>query len=101
MEKDHGWAAEIVYLGQPISAYENMVRNKESTISYSWNSNMVLFYQEKFFEDYVLTSAWQEVVRAKRPASFSRVARLHMRLWWHAPRARPTSLFIDYVRRLR
>jgi hypothetical protein len=71
MEKDHRWAAEIVYLGQPISAYENMVRNKESTISYSWNSNMVLFYQEKFFEDYVLTSAWQEVVRAKRPASFS------------------------------
>ena len=61
MEENHRWAAETVHLTQPVSAYEGMTSD---TISYLWNPDMVLYYQDRFVPLYVLVSAWQEVPKS-------------------------------------
>jgi hypothetical protein len=65
MEKEHRWAAESVELRQAVSAYESIVsEGSEGTITYPWNNNMVLYYQQKFISGYVLIAAWQEIPRS-------------------------------------
>jgi hypothetical protein len=65
MEKEHRWAAESVELTQPVSAYESIVsEDAQGTISYPWDNNMVLYYQQKLISGYVLIAAWQKIPRS-------------------------------------
>jgi hypothetical protein len=65
MDKEHRWAAESVNLGQPVSAYEELIDERhEGAITFPWVNNMVLYYQHKFIHGYALVSAWQEVPRS-------------------------------------
>jgi AbiTii len=61
MEKNHRWAAEFLYLIQPVSAYESMAQRPGQIITFPWDNDMVLYYQERFLQYYALVSAWQEV----------------------------------------
>lgn len=63
MQEKHRWAAETVCLGQPVSAYESMLKSqtKESRLVYPWSADMVVHYQETFMPGHALLNAWQEV----------------------------------------
>jgi AbiTii len=57
-EKHRHWAREV-YLMQGVSAYEDILRSSdETTITYPWPGDMVLYYQQKFLDGYGLISAW-------------------------------------------
>jgi len=60
MNPEHRWAAKTVRLTEPVSAYEAL-GHSEGALYYSWQSDMVAYYQESFIEGCVLMSAWQEV----------------------------------------
>jgi hypothetical protein len=57
-EKHRHWARQA-YLPQGVSAYEEILKaSKESTITFPWPGDMVLYYQQKFLDGYGLASAW-------------------------------------------
>ena len=60
LEERHRHFAEAVYLMEPVSAYEHAVETHGS-LHYSWDNNMVVYYQDKLLDDSILLSAWQEV----------------------------------------
>jgi hypothetical protein len=60
LEERHRHFAEVVYLMEPVSAYEHAAETHGS-LHYSWDNNMVAYYQDKLLDDSILLSAWQEV----------------------------------------
>lgn len=62
MDKEHRWAAETVHLGEPVSAYENVLKSTEGhALTYPWSADMVVYYQARFMQGHALARAWQEV----------------------------------------
>ena len=61
LEKEHRHFAEIVSLRDPASAYENLKEEGESGYRIEWPGNLVLKYQDTFFEGYALNRAWQDL----------------------------------------
>lgn len=61
IDKTH-WSLLTSRLVQPIAAYEAFITSgKDENPSINWPPDMIVHYQEAFFEDFVLSSAWQEV----------------------------------------
>jgi hypothetical protein len=62
MEENHRWAADTVYLVEPVSSYEsNLKAAKGHSLHYQWTADMVVYYQDRFMPGHALTMAWQEV----------------------------------------
>lgn len=60
LDKKHRHYAETISLRQPIIAYEDVKASDERIVP--WPANMVVLYQNKFFDgDMVLNRAWQSV----------------------------------------
>jgi hypothetical protein len=59
LEKEHRHWAKGVYLTQGVSAYaEILTASEETSITFPWPGDMVLYYQHKFIDGYRLVSAW-------------------------------------------
>ncbi len=59
LEENHRHWAREVYLPQGVSAYEEILKaSDETTITFPWPGDMVLYYQQKFLDGYGLVSAW-------------------------------------------
>ena len=63
MEPDHRWAAETVHLAEPVGSYES-ITDAQGRLRYRWLPDMIMFYQQRFIQDSVLTDAWQEVSKS-------------------------------------
>jgi hypothetical protein len=61
LRPEHRWASESLSLTEPVSAYETTRNNPNNSRFYSWQHNMVAYYQDKLLEGCVLMSAWQQV----------------------------------------
>src|SRR5690606_7559084 len=60
LEPDHRHFAEKAFLSEPASAYENL-KDGEGGYRIEWPANLVLKYQNSFFDGYALNRAWQEL----------------------------------------
>jgi hypothetical protein len=65
LEERHRRFAEIVYLAEPVSSYENNLRDVQSKPSarfvYQWSADMIAYYQSEFIAGHALQTAYQEV----------------------------------------
>ena len=67
LEKRHREFAERVYLLQSVTAYvdvleERNVNSSRGSLSFSWPGNMVAYYQEKLMQGgFICHAAWQEI----------------------------------------
>lgn len=60
-ENDRHWAYEV-FLPQGVSAYAEILKaSDETTITFPWPGDMVLYYQQKLIDGYGLASAWLTV----------------------------------------
>jgi hypothetical protein len=59
LEKRHRRYAQAVVLFQPIASYEDL--DGDSNFVIAWPANLIVMYQAKFFQDYALNRAWQEI----------------------------------------
>jgi hypothetical protein len=65
LEDEHRDFAERVYLLQSVSAYADLLKERErkpssGVLSFPWNANMVAYYQEKLIQGFICHAAWQE-----------------------------------------
>jgi hypothetical protein len=63
LQPEHRWAATIVRLTEPVSAYET-IEAPDGFIAYEWPSDMIAYYQEKLLQRCVLMTAWQQVPKS-------------------------------------
>lgn len=62
LEESHRHWATTAYLKSGIAGYEGFVGKPDTkTLQIEWPTDMVLYYQEKFFDELVLNRAWQEI----------------------------------------
>ena len=64
LDPEHRHWAELAYFMQPIAAYEEFTRERKKasrSAAIHWPASLTTRYQTKFFEDYVLNRAWQEI----------------------------------------
>ena len=62
LDEDHRWRATTAYLMEGIAAYEQVLgKNGEGAVRLEWPGDLVVRYQDKFFKDWALNRAWQEV----------------------------------------
>jgi AbiTii len=65
LEEKHQRFAQIVYLAEPVSSYENNLKEAQSKpnarLVYQWSADMVAYYQSDFIEGHALHMAYQEV----------------------------------------
>jgi len=67
LEKNHREFAERVYLRQSVSAYVDVLKARDAnptggSISFPWNANMIVYYQDKLMEGgFICHAAWQEI----------------------------------------
>jgi hypothetical protein len=67
LEERHREFAERVYLVQSVSAYADVLKERNakssgSHLTFNWDPNMVGYYQEKLTEgDFICYAAWQEI----------------------------------------
>ena len=67
LEKKHREFAERVYLLQSVSAYVDVLKERDAnpsggSLSFPWNANMVAYYQDKLMQGgFICHAAWQEV----------------------------------------
>lgn len=65
LEERHRRFAQIVYLAEPVSSYENNLKEVQSKPSarfvYQWSADMIAYYQSEFIEGHALHTAYQEV----------------------------------------
>jgi len=67
LEKKHREFAERVYLLQSVSAFVDVLKERDanpsgSSLSFPWNANMVAYYQDKLMQGgFICHSAWQEI----------------------------------------
>jgi AbiTii len=61
LDKEH-WDLLTHRLVQPIAAYETFITSGQNeNPSINWPPDLIVHYQEAFFDDFILSSAWQEV----------------------------------------
>ena len=63
MKPEHRWAAQTVRLSEPVGSYES-ITDVKGHLRYSWMPDMIMYYQQRFIQDCVLTDAWQEVPKS-------------------------------------
>ena len=62
MKEAHRWAATEVRLCEPVSAYENLLKEGSGKqLVIPWSADMIAYYQAQFIEGHALLHAWQEV----------------------------------------
>lgn len=62
MDKDHRQWATTAYLREGVAAYELLLgKDGKGSIRIQWPGDLVAHYQTKFFDDFALNRAWQEV----------------------------------------
>jgi hypothetical protein len=67
LEKNHREFAERVYLLQSVSAYVDVLKERDAnptggSLIYPWNANMIAYYQDKLMRGgFICHSAWQEI----------------------------------------
>jgi hypothetical protein len=67
LEKKHREFAESVYLLQSVSAYVDVLRERDAnpsggSLTFPWNANMVVYYQDKLMQGgFICHAAWQEI----------------------------------------
>lgn len=65
LSKEHRLWAEKTFLTQPIAAYDKVIADKDAaksgSVSIAWPPNLVMMYQEKFYDGYSLAQAWQVI----------------------------------------
>jgi hypothetical protein len=69
LEESHRAFAETVYLTQSVSAYADVLKQREKGdkpssghLTFEWDPNMVVYYQEKMMQGgFICYAAWQEV----------------------------------------
>ena len=60
MDEEHREFASSVKLVQPVVAYEKLAATGENP-RIPWNTNLVMYYQDRFLEGFSLVSAWQAI----------------------------------------
>jgi hypothetical protein len=63
LEPEHRWAATVLRLTEPVSAYESLDA-PDGVMHYDWPSDMIAFYQSRLLRGAVLMSAWQQVPKS-------------------------------------
>jgi hypothetical protein len=58
-----GWA-ERVKVSQSIKSLEHLLESPNDTVSFPWDANLVLIYQDKLFSEWILSSAYQSVPKS-------------------------------------
>jgi hypothetical protein len=58
-----GWA-EKVKVSQSIKSLEHLLESEKDTVSFPWDANLVLAYQDKLFSQWILSSAYQSVPKS-------------------------------------
>lgn len=62
LEKEHRKLAEVVYVAQPVSTFEDTLKSgSDSGLSFPWNANLVAHYRNKLLRGWQLHSAHQMV----------------------------------------
>jgi len=67
LEERHREFAERVYLMQSVSAYADVLKDRDTksssgVLTFNWNPNMVGYYQEKLMQGgFICHAAWQEI----------------------------------------
>jgi hypothetical protein len=67
LEEEHREFAERVYLLQSVSAYVDVLKERDAkpsggSLSFPWNANMVAYYQDKLMQGgFICHAAWQDV----------------------------------------
>ncbi len=67
LEKNHREFAERVYLLQSVSAYVDVLKERDAnpsggSLTFPWNANMVAYYQDKLMQGgFICHAAWQEI----------------------------------------
>jgi len=67
LEKNHREFAERVYLLQSVSAYVDVLKQRDAnptggSLTFPWNANMIAYYQDKLMQGgFICHSAWQEI----------------------------------------
>ncbi len=66
LEEKHREFAERVYLLQSVSAYVDVLKERDAnpsgSLSFPWNANMIAYYQDKLMSGgFICHSAWQEI----------------------------------------
>jgi hypothetical protein len=64
LKKQHQKFAETVYLSQPVSTLEDILKTARTTITFPWNANLVAHYQDQLMSGWQLFSAQQTVVKS-------------------------------------
>ena len=63
LEPQHRWAASVLRLTEPVSAYESLDDSK-GVLVYDWPSDMIAHYQSSLLRGAVLMRAWQQVPKS-------------------------------------
>jgi hypothetical protein len=63
LQPEHRWAATIVRLTEPVSAYESLDA-PDGVLVYEWPGDMIAYYQQKLLRGCVLMTAWQQVPKS-------------------------------------
>jgi hypothetical protein len=58
-----GWA-ERVKVSQSIKSLEHLLESEKDTVSFPWDANLVLVYQDELFSGWILSSAYQSVPKS-------------------------------------
>ncbi len=67
LEEKHREFAERVYLAQSVSAYADVLKERDAKsaggqLTFNWDPNMVAYYQDKLMQGgFICHSAWQEI----------------------------------------
>lgn len=66
LEEKHREFAQRVYLLQSVSAYADVLKERDAKssggfLTMNWDPNMVGYYQDKLIQDFICHSAWQEI----------------------------------------
>lgn len=61
LKPEHRHWARKIQLRQPIASYDMPDEKKTTNLAIEWPADLVVHYQTKFFEDWILNRAWQEI----------------------------------------
>jgi len=64
LEPQHRWAATVLRLTEPVSAYESLDGSSKGVLIYDWPSDMIALYQSRLLQGAVLMRAWQQVPKS-------------------------------------
>jgi hypothetical protein len=64
LKEQHRKFAETVYFGQPIKTMEHLLESSGDTISFPWDHNLVVQYQDELLSAWTLVSACQKIPKS-------------------------------------